>query len=266
MDMQKQEVKKVQLENLMLNTTGGVAIITINRPQALNALNKNTIHDLDQLIDLVAVSDEVRIVIITGGEENFAAGADINEMVSGDPQWAKGFSFKDTFNKLENIKQPVIAAMAGYALGAGLELAMACDLRIAKRNAKMGMPEISLGIFPGAGGTQRLPRTIGVSRAKEMIYTGRIIDADTAMNFGLINKIVEENVENEALLLAAKLQKLPPLALQSVKHVINYGLRMDISAGIEMEAVAWANLFSTKDQKEGMEAFLNKRKPVYTGK
>jgi len=253
-------------QNLLLSKENGIAIVTINRPEVLNAFNRVTVDELDVLVEEISLDQEVRVVIFTGGEKHFAAGADITDMVEGNPEFARGFAFKDTFNKIADLNKPTIAAVAGYALGAGMELALSCDLRIAKSSARFGLPEIGLGIIPGAGGTQRLPRLIGAARAKEMIMLGGNIDANTALSYGLVNRVVEDNVMEEALKLAAKLAKLPPIALRSAKQVVNQGQNMELKLGIELEAIAWANLFATEDQKEGMRAFIEKRKPTFKGR
>lgn len=255
----------MQLENIIYTVQDNVATITLNRPTVMNALNKVMVNELDQVIADIANNGEVRAVIITGAD-NFAAGADISNMVDFNPAEARAFSFKDVFNHVEELAQPVIAAMDGYALGAGLELALACDLRIAAPGARFGLPEINIGIFPGAGGTQRLPRLIGSARAKEMIYLGTMIDASTALNYGLINQVVEGDVRLKAVEIARRIVKKPPVALKLAKQAVNYGLNADLKTGIEYEAVAWGNLFATADQKEGMKAFMEKRKPEYIGR
>jgi len=240
--------------------------VTINRPEVLNALNRQTVDELDALVDELNRDQELRAIVFTGGEKHFAAGADITDMVEGNPEFAWGFAFKDTFNKIDDLNKPTIAAVAGYALGAGMELALACDLRVAKANVKFGLPEVSIGIMPGAGGTQRLPRLIGTARAKEMIMLGSMVDAAAALSYGLVNRVVEEDVVEAALKLAAKLASLPPIALRSAKQVVNQGQSMELKLGIDLEAMAWANLFATEDQKEGMRAFIQKRKPEFKGR
>lgn len=242
------------------------AIVTINRPEALNALNRVIVDMLDDVVEEIAHDQQIRAVVLTGGEQNFAAGADIKEMMDGTPEFARAFSFKDTYSKLDALEVPTIAAISGYALGGGLELALACDFRIAKNNARLGSPEITLGIFPGAGGTQRLPRLIGMARAKEMIMLGGIVNAATALSYGLVNWVVEDAVVEEALKIAGKLSKLPPIAMRQTKQLIQQGWDCDLKTGMEFEAVAWTNLFASEDQKEGMQAFLEKRKAVFTGK
>jgi len=262
----KERVNDMGFRNIILESDGKIYVITINRPKALNALNMEVVAELIEAIDCIDRDKNSRALIITGGKQNFAAGADISAMVELVPEYAREFSFKDLFNEIENLPIPVIAAIAGYALGGGLELALACDLRICSRDAKLGLPEIKLGIFPGAGGTQRLPKLIGATRAKEMIYFGKTIDAETAFKYGLCNRIVDEDPVAGAMEMAIKLTQGPPIALRSAKHVINYGLNADTRTGIEFEAVAWADLFSTLDQKEGMKAFLEKRNPNFQGR
>lgn len=243
-----------------------IAQVSFNRPEVLNAFDAETIDELDNLMDFIATNETINCVVFSGSKGNFAAGADITNMVTMNPKEAYGFSFNKTFSKIENLPQSTIAAVAGYALGAGCELALACDFRIAADNAKFGLPEIKLGIMPGAGGTQRLPRLIGIARAKELIMLGHNINAQTALSYGLVNKVVaDEELIDEALALAKKLAAGPPDALKAAKKVINYGIDLDLKAGIELEAISWSNLFSTHDQREGMEAFLEKRKPIFKG-
>jgi enoyl-CoA hydratase len=253
-------------QNILLTRHNQTAVVTINRPQLRNALNRSIVDELDDIVEELAGDKMIRTVIFTGGEDHFAAGADIKEMMDGNPEFARSFSFKDTFNKIDSLEKITIAAIAGFTLGGGLELALACDFRIAKTTARFGLPEITLGIFPGAGGTQRLPRLIGMARAKEMIFLGKMIDATTALNYGLVNFLTEGSVLDEAMLLADKLNHLPPIALRLSKQLIQQGLDSDLKTGIEFEAVSWTNLFATEDQKEGMKAFLEKRKPEFQGR
>ena len=246
---------------------GRTAVLQIHRPKALNALNRAVVDEMDAILTEIKGDEEINALILYG-KDNFAAGADIKDMVRCTEEEARAFSFSDTFHKLAALEIPTIAAMEGYALGGGLELALACDLRIAAEGSKMGFPEINLGIMPGAGGTIRAPKLIGAARAKELILTGETISAQQALSMGLINRITEkEAVWEEALKLAEKLGKKAPIALAAAKKTIDLGLEeTDIEAGIAMEANNWAALFNTQDQKEGMEAFLEKRKPKYTGK
>lgn len=240
------------------------AIVYLDRPKALNALNKAMVMELDKAFDKMAADPNIKSVVITG-VKNFAAVADISNMVNLSPEEAKDFSFWRAFNKIEEFPKPVIAAIHGFALGGGLELALACDIRIAAPDAKLGFPEINLGIFPGAGGTQRLPRLIGPSRAKQLIFSGQIINIDKAKEYGLVDMVVEDPLA-EALKLAGKFAEKSPIALKLAKQCINHAQEAEQKQGIEFEALAWASCFATEDQKEGMQAFLEKRKAVFKGK
>lgn len=256
----------MSFETITFGITDQVARIGLNRSKVLNALNRRLVDELAQAVSQVGASGEIRAAVVIGEGENFAAGADVSEMVNLDQAEAAAFGFSPTFNALADLPIPVIAAVDGFALGGGLELAMACDLRICTSKARFGLPEIKLGIFPGAGGTQRLPRLIGQGRARELIYTGRIIDAETALNWGLCNKLVSDDLEGQALQLAARIVSGPPLAMAGAKHVISSGAQIDLAQGIALEAERWSSLFSSHDQKEGMLAFIEKRKPVFTGR
>ncbi len=253
------------MENLVLyEKIGVVGVLKINRPKAFNALSREVVDLIDEKLELIKADEEVRALIITS-DGNFAAGADIVAMVELQPEEARKFLFSATFNKLENLGIPTIAAICGYALGGGLELALTCDFRIAADNAKVGLPEITLGIMPGAGGTVRLPRLIGEAKAKEMIMLGGQIKADEALNIGLVSKVVpKEELFDEAMKLANKLAERPKLALKAAKESINNGKAQ--LAAIDKEADIWSSLFATQDQKEGMRAFVDKRKPNYIGK
>jgi len=251
-------------EFIDVKTQNGIAVIFLNRPKAMNALNKDMVLELDDAFEKMAGDSQVKAVVITG-EKNFAAGADISNMLTLSPEEAKEFSFRHTFNKIEDFPKPVIAAISGFALGGGLELALVCDMRIAAPNANLGLPEINLGIFPGAGGTQRLPRLIGTSRAKEMIYTGDIININKATEYGLVDMVAENPLE-EALKMAGKLAVKAPIALKLAKQCINLAIDTDQNKGIEFEAVAWSSTFATEDQREGMKAFKEKRKAVFIDK
>ena len=243
-----------------------IATITINRPEVLNALNKDLIDEFGLTIDNMMNEGNARVLIITGEGKSFAAGADIVQMIEMNPAQARGFIFSDVFNKIEALPIPVFAAIKGFALGGGLELALACDFRICNAKAKLGLPEIKLGIMPGAGGTQRLPKLIGLSHAREMIYFGDIIDAEKAYQWGLCDRVVEGDPLEQAKELAAKVIEKSPVALEAAKKTINYGIDKDLSSGIAFEVIVWSDLFSTADQKEGMRAFQEKRKPNFTGK
>lgn len=249
-----------------LEKKGAVAVLTIVRPEAMNALSRQVVDELDRCLEAAAADHGVRALVLYG-EKNFAAGADIGDMVDCTPAQAAEFVFSPTYDKLERLPIPTIAAMEGYALGGGLELALACDLRLAAEDARMGFPEIKLGIMPGAGGTIRAPRLIGPARAKELIFTGTPVTAQQAWQMGLVNTVVPAGtVLEEAEKLAEKLARCAPIALRTAKQTIQDGLELpDAGAGIALEKQRWSQLFDTADQKEGMRAFLEKRHPVYTG-
>lgn len=256
--------------NLLVGSSNGIAVVTINRPKVLNALDNLTLKELDQLCDELAHNEAIKVVIITGsGDKAFAAGADIAQMLSLSAVESRKFS-KDgqaAFNKLENLPQPVLAAINGFALGGGCELAMACDIRLASSKAKFGQPEVSLGITAGFGGTQRLARLVGKGRAMELLYTGEIIDAQEAYRIGLVNKIAApKKLMDAALAMAEKIMSCSPIAVQLSKAAVNEGMDADLQTGIAYEAEAFAVCFSTYDQKEGMAAFQEKRRPLFTGR
>lgn len=251
-------------EHIDYSTNAGFAIIRLNRPSAMNALNAKLVRELGEAADCAASDAGVRTVILTG-QPHFAAGADIKEMADLTPDQATAFGFNHTFSKIEALSKPTIAAISGYALGGGLELAMVCDFRIASRDAKLGFPEINLGIFPGAGGTQRLPRLIGLARAKEMIFQGTMIDAEMALQVGLVNEIADDVLE-AAKTMAARLSTKAPIAVKLAKRAIQCSQDGDLRSGLDLEGLAWATLFSTEDQREGMRAFIEKRKPKFQGK
>lgn len=244
-----------------------IAILSIERPEALNALSRTIVNEIDDLLEKLQEEKNIRCLILYS-DKNFAAGADIKGMVNCDEEEAKGFVFSPTFNKLAQLEIPVIAAMEGYALGGGMELALAADIRIAGKSAKMGFPEVTLGIFPGAGGTVRLPRIIGEAFAKELIFTGDIIDAERAEQIGLVNHVVaDEDVFQAAKKIAERIAKRGPIAVKEAKKVIESGLNQpDVIKGICLETEVWASLFKTYDQKEGMRAFIEKRKPGFINK
>ncbi|AAM23820.1 enoyl-CoA hydratase [Caldanaerobacter subterraneus subsp. tengcongensis MB4] len=260
----------MEYKNIEVKIEKGIATITINRPKALNALNTETLEELENVLEVLQNDDGVKVIVITGaGEKAFVAGADISEMKDMSVFEAKKFAElgQKVFRKIELVKKPVIAAVNGYALGGGCELALACDIRIASRNAKFGQPEVGLGIIPGFGGTQRLPRIVGVSKAKELIYTGDMIDAEEALRIGLISKVVEQDkLLEEAYGIAKKIMSKGLVAVSLAKEAINKSLEVDIDSGMEYEANAFAMCFGTQDQKEGMAAFLEKRAPKFEGR
>ncbi|MDR1043296.1 MAG: enoyl-CoA hydratase/isomerase family protein [Clostridiales Family XIII bacterium] len=251
-------------ENIIVRSENNVSIVNLNRPESLNALNSAMVAELEKAFDELSVDPQVKAIVITG-EKNFAAGADINNMVELTPEEARDFAFSPVYNKIAKCCKPVIAAIEGFALGGGMELALCCDIRIAKAGAKMGFPEITLGIFPGAGGTQRLPRLISPSKAKKLIFTGSIIKGEEALSLGLVDVLAENPLE-EAMKLAAELASKAPVALRLAKECIDAAADMDISTGSAFETSKWGELFATADQKEGMRAFIEKRKPAFVGK
>lgn len=239
-----------------------VYILTINRPEALNALNEEVLTDLNEAIDIVIRDETARAVIITGEGRAFVAGADIGAQavldIEGGRKWGQNGSA--LFRKIEKMDIPVIAAVNGFALGGGCELALACDLITASTKAKFGQPEVGLGIIPGFSGTQRLPRRIGIAKAKELIYTGRMIKAEEAEKIGLVNQVSEpETLISDALALAAEITKNAPLAVKYAKAAVSRGMEVDIDNGIAVENELFAMCFGSEDQKEGMHAFLEKR-------
>lgn len=256
-------------ENILFEKDGAVAILKVNRPKSLNALNPATVREIAACLEAIRQDPSIRCLIITGeGDRAFVAGADISEMVSMTPLQGKAFSALGlrVLRTLEELPIPVIAAVNGFALGGGTELALACDLIIAADTAKFGQPEINLGVIPGFGGTQRLARRIGLPRARELIYSGDMIDAETALRYGLANKVVPmADLMSEAKALANKLAAKPPVAIRQAKAAINAGIDMDLDNGCRFENEAFALTFATADKVEGMKAFLEKRTANFTG-
>jgi enoyl-CoA hydratase len=253
----------MELNNVILEKEGNIAIVTINRPKALNALNSETLKDIDTVVSELEKDKEVYAVILTGaGEKSFVAGADISEMKDLNEEQGREFGAlgNKVFRRLEVLDKPVIAAISGFALGGGCELAMACDIRIASVKAKFAQPESGLGITPGFGGTQRLPRIVGLGKAKELIYTGDIINAEEALRIGLVNKVVPlESLMDEAKALANKIAKNAPIAVKLCKDAIDRGMQVSIDEAIVIEAEDFGKCFATEDQTEGMSAFVERR-------
>ncbi|WP_158981023.1 MULTISPECIES: enoyl-CoA hydratase/isomerase family protein [unclassified Flavobacterium] len=257
-------------ENILVTTQENIATLTINRPTKLNALNVATISDLNKAFKLLSKNNEIRAIILTGsGEKAFVAGADISEFANfsieqGSQLAAEGQ--EKLFDFIENLKTPVIAAVNGFALGGGLELAMACHFRVASANAKMGLPEVSLGVIPGYGGTQRLPQLVGKGRAMEMIMTAGMVTADEAYRIGLVNHVVPENELIEFCTnIANKIIKNSPYAIGKAIKAVNANFK-EGKNGYETEIKSFGKCFGTEDFKEGTTAFLEKRKAVFTGK
>ena len=242
----------------------GVAVLSINRPEVLNALSRQVIDEIDAFVTGLDTSTRVLLIY---SERNFAAGADIKEMMGCGREEARRFLFSPTYQKISALEIPTIAAIDGYALGGGLELALCCDIRIASDRAKLGFPEINLGIMPGAGGTVRAPRTLGYSLGLEMILTGEPVRVERALQIGLVNRVVPQEVLfPETMRLAAVLAGKAPVAVRTAKAMIRRGAEMPEAEAIAIEAEKWSDLFETADQKEGMRAFTENRKPVFQGK
>jgi 3-hydroxypropionyl-coenzyme A dehydratase len=282
------------MKYIQLEPQADIAIIKINRPEALNALNTDVILELSRTLDIIGVDDGIKAVIITGaGERSFCAGADISYMVNITPIMAEKYASdaQDVLNKIEKLEKPVIAAINGFALGGGCELAMVCDIRIASSNAKLGQPEVTIGIPPGWGGTQRLLRIVGPSKAKELIFTGKTISAEEAEQIGLVNKVIslgpndvlppdatdgdsvkekERSIQvarilnkklmEECLVIASEITKNSFIAVKTSKILINKGMDADINTGLRLEIYGWALCFAHEDRQKMMSAFLNKGK------
>ena len=258
-----------EFKNLIYQNEDNIGIITLNRPKVLNATNSELLKELAELLDEISGDDKVRALILTGGEKVFVAGGDIQFMSQAAPLEMEEFIAlgHKVYDRIANFNKPVIAAIFGMALGGGCELALACDIRIAADNAKFGQPEINLGIIPGAGGTQRLSRVVGPGWANYLIMTGRIIKADLALKIGLVTEILPaEQLMTRARELALELAAKSPVAMRLAKSCINNGANSSLSSGLLYEQKVWALLFATEDQKEGMNAFLEKRKPEFKGK
>ncbi|MCI1821705.1 MAG: short-chain-enoyl-CoA hydratase [Megasphaera sp.] len=260
----------MEYQNILFSVEDGIGLLTINRPKALNALNAATVTEMKDCVGKVAANSDIKVLVITGsGDKSFVAGADIKEMATKNPAEGRAWGIfgQSVFTEIEKLPQPVIAAINGFALGGGCELSCACDFRYASENAKFGQPEVGLGITPGFGGTQRLTRVVGRGYAKELIYTGGMIDAQEAHRIGLVNKVVPQaELMDVVMKVAKKIAKNAPVAVQMSKAAINNGVNCDVVTGISYEAEVFGLCFATADQKEGMGAFVEKRKPSFTGK
>lgn len=249
--------------NVKIDYSDNIAVLTIDRPQKLNALNYEVLRDLDAAIDEIEKNSDLRAVVVTGsGEKSFVAGADIAAMRDMGPKEAEEFGRfgSEVFLRFEKLTIPVIAAINGYALGGGCELALACDIRIAGENAVFGLPEVTLGIIPGGGGTQRLPRLVGRGIAMELIMSARRIDAAEAYRIGLVNKVVpKESVVDEAIALAKTIAKYSKTAIASAKYAVVNGLETDLEKGLKIENKVFHKCFATQEQKDAMSAFLQKK-------
>lgn len=259
----------MEYSKLLVEKENGIAIVKINNPQSLNALNSTILGELDTLFTELENDSSISVIILTGEGKAFVAGADITEMSSMDAAEGKAFGEKGAkvFRKIELLSKPVIAAVNGYALGGGCELAMCCDIRIASAKAKFGQPEVGLGITPGFSGTQRLPRLVGMGKAKELIFTAEAINADEACRIGLVNSVAEpEELMNTAAAMAEKIAGKAPAAVKYSKESINRGMQCSMDEAINIEANLFGLCFATEDQKEGMKAFMEKRKAKFNNK
>ena len=256
-------------KNITLNQKETIAIVTLNRPKVLNALNTETLNELYEVFTQLDSDTGIRVIIITGSGKAFIAGADISEMNTYTPDEARAFSQlgHKTMDAIQNTGKPVIAAVNGFTLGGGLELALACDIIIASENAVLGLPEVNLGLIQGFGGTQRLPRLVGKARAKELIFTGEALKAQRACEIGLVNRVVsQEDLLPEVKKMAQVISKKGPVALTLAKKVIESGYDVPLPDGCNKEIDAFVESFSSQDRDEGIKAFLEKRKPSFTGK
>ncbi|MEO0156393.1 MAG: enoyl-CoA hydratase-related protein [candidate division WOR-3 bacterium] len=252
-------------KNIIVEVADKIAILKVNRPEVLNAVNTETILEIESAMKEFNDNKDVRVIIITGEGKSFVSGSDISRLAQMDSLAAREYSQigQRVLSLIENMEKPVIAAVNGYALGSGCEIAMACDIRIASEKAKFGQPEVKLGLIPGHAGTQRLARLVGIGKAKELIFTGDLIDAQEAYNIGLVNKVVSaDNLLEEAKNIAKKIiENAGPNAVKIVKTVLNRGIDSNLQTANSYETEAFSILFSTEEAKEGMKAFLEKRKP-----
>lgn len=257
----------MEYTSILVEQRGRVGLVTLNRLQALNALNQVLLSELAQALMAFDAEEGVGALVLTGGERAFAAGADIREMAEASESEMRQKGFVDLFDSLRRVKKPLIAAVSGFALGGGCELALACDIILASETARFGLPEVTIGVIPGAGGTQRLTHIVGKYLAMEMILNNRHLTAAEAAQFGLVNRVLPvERLLDESLALAESLAARAPLAVRSAKQAVNQTFEGSLSEGLSEERDLFYHLFATEDQKEGMKAFLEKRKPEWKGK
>jgi len=253
--------------SILVETRGKVGLITLNRPQALNALNTQLMREVMDALEAFDKDDDIGAMVITGNDKAFAAGADIKEMADKNILQMMDADHVAVFGRILTIQKPVIAAVSGWALGAGCELSLSCDMIIASDTAKFGQPEINIGVIPGAGGTQRLIRAVGKALAMEMILNDRKLTAQEALHYGLVNRVVPVgDFLNVAIILADEIAARAPLAVRAAKRMINHSYESFLKDGLAEEKQVFYNLFASEDQKEGMQAFIEKRKPNWTGK
>ncbi|MGI8545329.1 MAG: enoyl-CoA hydratase/isomerase family protein [Aridibacter sp.] len=256
-------------KTILVEKHDGIAVITINRPDKLNALNSKVHEEGVAALDELRNDEKIRVVVFTGaGEKSFIAGADISEFAGKTPVTQRAvFQNRTLFNSIDTFPKPVIAMINGFCLGGGCELALACDIRIASENTKLGQPEINLGIIPGGGGTQRLTKLIGEGKSMEMILTGDMIDAETALSLGLVNHVYPaEELEENTMKLANKIASKSPIALQMAKEAVKTASKSNLDEGLRREVDLFAITFSSEDKEEGVAAFLEKRKPEFKGR
>ncbi|MDQ3633483.1 MAG: enoyl-CoA hydratase-related protein [Acidobacteriota bacterium] len=256
-------------KTILVEKHDGIAVITINRPDKLNALNSKVHEEGVAALDELRNDEKIRVVVFTGaGEKSFIAGADISEFAGKTPVTQRAvFQNRTLFNSIDTFPKPVIAMINGFCLGGGCELALACDIRIASENAKLGQPEINLGIIPGGGGTQRLTKLIGEGKSMEIILTGDMIDAETALSLGLVNHVYPaEELEENTMKLAGKIASKSPIALQMAKEAVKTASKSNLDEGLRREVDLFAITFSSEDKEEGVSAFLEKRKPEFKGR
>jgi enoyl-CoA hydratase len=253
--------------SILVETRGHVGLITLNRPQTLNALNSSLMREVMEALETFDKDDGIGAMVITGSEKAFAAGADIKEMAEKSTLEMMDADLVAIYGRIRTIGKPVIAAVSGWALGAGFELPLSCDMIVASESAKFGLPEVTIGVIPGAGGTQRLVRAVGKALAMEMILNDRKLNAQEALQYGLVNRVVPVgDYLNEALKLAEEIASRAPVAVRTAKRLINHSYDSFLADGLAEEKRSFYGLFSTEDQKEGMHAFVEKRKPEWKGK
>jgi enoyl-CoA hydratase len=264
------EGETMGFENIIVQSDEGMATITFNRPKALNALNSALLAELSQALDEIAADEDIHVLVLTGaGEKAFVAGADIKELAVLSALQAKSFAAKGqaVINKLSALPIPVIAAVNGYALGGGMEIALACDFIYAAGSASLGLPETTLGLIPGFGGTQRLARLIGPNQAKELIYTGKMVSAAQALALGLVNQVTAPDALNDAVMQTARsIAAKGRVSLRAAKEAVNNGLNTDLATGLKIEQDGFALCMVSEDAAEGTQAFIEKRKPVFNGR
>ncbi len=254
-------------ENILAEKRERVGLIQLNRPKALNALNGPLLSELAAALQAFEADEAIGAIVIAGNERAFAAGADIKQMASASAVDMLKGSFVELFDAIRAVTKPIIAAVSGYALGGGCELAMSCDMIVAAESAKFGQPEVTIGVIPGAGGTQRLTHAVGKAIAMEMVLNNRMLSAEEALRFGLVNRVVpQERYLDEALELAAQIASRAPLAVRLGKEMVNLAFELPLSQGLDAERRAFYFLFASEDQKEGMQAFIEKREPLWKGR